>query len=176
MKNHASRRHLARLTAPLLLVALVAVAATPQARAESPALTAGVPSFIDHIYFGECKHLLANGFLGYWNANDGMNRFGCPVSEEVGLDGMVVQYFQRARFEYHPAADGKAAYVGLTDLGTLVNEARIGDDIVQRDRQRSDYIRAQADTVRAQAQTTLQKIAGVSARAMPLFNGKRRAC
>jgi hypothetical protein len=44
------------------------------------------------------------GFLAYWEANGGLDRFGYPISElrrEQLEDGRVygVQYFERARFE-----------------------------------------------------------------------------
>jgi hypothetical protein len=62
----------------------------------------------DRIYFPETGHSLAYGFLEYWRANGGLARFGYPRTEEfTETDPMVgqsytVQYFERARFEYHP--------------------------------------------------------------------------
>jgi hypothetical protein len=58
-------------------------------------------------YFNETGHNLAGGFLVYWNANGGLAQFGYPISEEFAEtleDGKqyVVQYFERARFEWHP--------------------------------------------------------------------------
>jgi hypothetical protein len=60
-------------------------------------------------YFKESGHTLANGFFSYWNANGGLAIFGLPLSEEFAEeDGQghtyTVQYFERARFEYHPNA------------------------------------------------------------------------
>jgi hypothetical protein len=43
--------------------------------------------------------------LKYWQSHGGLDLFGYPISEEIyGENGWpyAVQYFQRARFEYHP--------------------------------------------------------------------------
>ncbi|MFN8501502.1 Kelch repeat-containing protein [Kouleothrix sp.] len=58
-------------------------------------------------YFGETGHNLRGGFLRYWERNGGLAQFGYPLSEtfaEALEDGntYTVQYFERARFEYHP--------------------------------------------------------------------------
>ncbi len=58
-------------------------------------------------YFAETGHNLGAGFLAYWQAHGGLAQFGYPLSEVVEErleDGRLyrVQYFERARFEYHP--------------------------------------------------------------------------
>lgn len=58
-------------------------------------------------------------FARYWSANGGLARFGLPLSPAVSdprSDGLVVQYFERARFEAHPEAPA-SAFVQLTLLG-----------------------------------------------------------
>jgi hypothetical protein len=66
----------------------------------------------DQVYFAETGHNLGDGFLDYWRANGDLAQFGFPISEvvEQELDGTVyrVQYFERARFEYH--SDNAAPY------------------------------------------------------------------
>ncbi len=57
-------------------------------------------------HFPATKHNLSDGFLAYWQANGGLAQFGFPLSEvftETLEDGNAyqVQYFERARFEYH---------------------------------------------------------------------------
>jgi len=65
-------------------------------------------------YFAETGHHLCFGFRGYWH-NHGLDfgdpgysyresllLFGYPISEEVVINGRTVQYFERARFEWHP--------------------------------------------------------------------------
>ena len=59
------------------------------------------------VHFPETGHNLGDGFLAYWQANGGLPQFGYPISEvfeERLEDGKTyrVQYFERARFEYHP--------------------------------------------------------------------------
>jgi hypothetical protein len=80
-----------------------------------------------HRYFPETGHSLSNAFLGYWDRNGGLAQFGYPLSEELRevspTDGKeyTVQYFERARFEYHPEYKGSKAEVllGLLGVGTL---------------------------------------------------------
>jgi len=55
-----------------------------------------------------CKRISADGlpvcnsFLRFFNANGGIALFGYPISEAEWRDGMYVQYFERAIFEWHP--------------------------------------------------------------------------
>ena len=60
-----------------------------------------------HWYFAVTGHSLSGDFLRYWLEHGGLAQFGYPLSEEItetSPDGVarVVQYFERARFEYHP--------------------------------------------------------------------------
>lgn len=65
----------------------------------------------DKVYFPETQHSLSEPFLSYWRDNGGLAIFGYPISEpygeKSGTDSKIyqVQYFQRNRFEYHPAND-----------------------------------------------------------------------
>jgi hypothetical protein len=80
--------------------------------------------------FAATGHSLAYGFRGFWNRHGGLSRFGYPISEE--LDELnpdtgrihTVQYFERARFEYHPELIGSGFEVQLGLLGR--------DDLVTR--------------------------------------------
>lgn len=77
-------------------------------------------------YFPETGHFLRLGFLDYWTKNGGLERFGYPISEEhPELDPetakpFMMQWFERARFEYHP--ENKAPYDIL--LGLLGNQLK----------------------------------------------------
>lgn len=58
-------------------------------------------------YFPETGYTVSGPFMRYWNANGGLSMFGLPISPEryeQGEDGRnyLVQWFERARFEYHP--------------------------------------------------------------------------
>lgn len=74
------------------------------------ALTAGrsfprvdpFPPSTDHLYFSETGHGVHYAFLRFFQRNGGVDIFGYPISEELQEGGFTVQYFQRARFEYHP--------------------------------------------------------------------------
>ncbi len=69
-------------------------------------------------YFSETGHNVQGDFLTFYNAAaDPTTLYGYPITEQfTDKDGLLVQYFQRARFEYHPnLPDGQL--VQLTDLG-----------------------------------------------------------
>ncbi len=82
-------------------------------------------------YFSETGHGLGGVFLGFWERNGGLATFGLPISEEfdeVMPDGHAyrVQYFERARLEYHPEFAGTPAEVqpGLLGSALYRNEPR----------------------------------------------------
>jgi hypothetical protein len=74
-------------------------------------------------FFAESGHSLGGAFEGFWKGRGGLAAFGYPVSEELTEvnpnDGReyTVQYFQRARFEYHPENVGTPYEVQLGQLG-----------------------------------------------------------
>jgi hypothetical protein len=53
-------------------------------------------------YFNETGHTLCNNFRDYFLQNGGLDRFGYPIGEYVIEGDRIVQYFQRARMEWHP--------------------------------------------------------------------------
>lgn len=77
-----------------------------------------------NLYFNETKHNLSHYFKRYWEANGGLTRFGFPISEEFQENGYTVQYFERARLEYHPEHSGTDSEVELGLLGRLLSTAR----------------------------------------------------
>jgi hypothetical protein len=56
----------------------------------------------DATYFPETGHTLSGEFQYYWNKRGGLAVFGYPLSEVVDEGGRQVQYFERAKMEYHP--------------------------------------------------------------------------
>ncbi len=52
-------------------------------------------------YFPETGHNLKGEFLNFFRAHGGLEIFGYPITEEFMEDGLLVQYFQRTRFELH---------------------------------------------------------------------------
>ena len=79
------------------------------------------------IFFPQTGHHLSNraGFLNFWRANGQVVIFGYPITEEIVEDGRIVQYFERARFEYHSEADAASQ----VQLGLLGREMMAGLDI-----------------------------------------------
>ncbi len=57
------------------------------------------------------------GFLTFWRERGGALIFGYPLSGELVESGKIVQYFQNARFEYHPEHQGQPDQVMLSLLG-----------------------------------------------------------
>jgi plastocyanin len=121
------------LTAPAVTPTDASPSAAPSSAA--PAVQAGPVSLLpfanfvepirafadlpDHRFFAATGHSLNFGFKSYWEQNGGLAQFGYPISEEFlerGADGAVrtVQYFERARFEYH------------YDLGTVPYAVQLG--------------------------------------------------
>jgi hypothetical protein len=86
-------------------------------------------SSADRLFFPETGHTLAGGFRLYWQARGGLAIFGLPITEEFRevnpADGReyTVQYFERARFEYHPEHQGTPYE---TELGLLGRQATVG--------------------------------------------------
>lgn len=68
-------------------------------------------------YFPQTGYTVANGFLRYWEKNGGLDVFGYPLTGEINENGTTVQYFERARFEWHPGANPQNYDVLLGLLG-----------------------------------------------------------
>ncbi len=76
-------------------------------------------------YFPETGHNLRNSFKTYWEQNGGLAIYGYPTSEEfneASTDGniYITQWFERARFEYHPENKGTKYEVLLGLLGNQI--------------------------------------------------------
>lgn len=78
------------------------------------------------IYFGATGRSVHGGFLAFWQANGGMERFGNPLTDELvepqagtGRPS-AVQYFERARFEYFPELQGTPRVVQIGNPGHAV--------------------------------------------------------
>jgi hypothetical protein len=80
-------------------------------------------------YFPQTGHTLAYGFKEYWERNGGLYVFGYPISTEftelnrdLGVD-RTVQYFERARYEWHPEHQGSPYEVLLGRMGAEFADA-----------------------------------------------------
>ncbi|MEI7555644.1 cellulase family glycosylhydrolase [Candidatus Chlorohelix sp.] len=80
------------------------------------------------LYFKETGHNLSNAFKRFWEQRNGSTLLGMPISEEFQEGGLTVQYFERARLEYHPEYSGTSAEVQLGLLGRLVSAGRRESD------------------------------------------------
>ena len=60
------------------------------------------PSEDTRVYFGPTQHSVSGPFLTFWRDNGGLDTFGYPLSESFNEDGSDYQWFERARFEWHP--------------------------------------------------------------------------
>ena len=114
-----------------VLGTLVGAEATAGRRDEAPFVPlAGCSPSADRTCFSETGHSLAYGFRAFWEANGGLATFGYPISEEFSERNPdtgeihTVQYFERARFEYHPEYAGTEFEV---QLGRLVGNALAQD-------------------------------------------------
>jgi subtilisin family serine protease len=102
---------------------------TPPARACFQPLSLQA-STAERLFFRETRHTLGGGFRTFWEEHGGLEIFGFPISEEFrelnAADGRTytVQYFERARFEYHPEHRGTPYEVQLGLLGLLMTNGR----------------------------------------------------
>jgi len=67
--------------------------------------------------FNETGFRACYAFLDFFNANGGLEQFGYPISNFEFQYGRVVQYFQRARFEWYPELPS-GQRVKLADVGS----------------------------------------------------------
>ena len=69
----------------------------------------------DFWYFPETGFAIRGEFLRYFETHGGLELFGYPVTQEIEENGFQVQWFQRARMEWHPE-------LGVVQLGLLGDE------------------------------------------------------
>jgi beta-lactamase class A len=71
------------------------------------------------MYFPETRQSVGHDFLKFWNSNGGLRTFGFPVGPEQMKGDLLVQQFERARFELHldGSAPGTYPQVGLGLVG-----------------------------------------------------------
>jgi hypothetical protein len=96
-------------------------------------------------YFPETGHVVSFAFLVFYDDNGGLDIFGYPISEPVVENGRIVQYFQRARMEWHPERPRDERVV----LGTL------GSEYIQRFSVPEEYTRRQRGVLVTPVQTAV---------------------
>jgi hypothetical protein len=75
-----------------------------------------------HHYFPETGYVVSYAFLDFFRQKGGLDIFGYPRSQFLYENGHIVQYFQRARMEWHPE----------DTPGTQMRLSNIGDAYVER--------------------------------------------
>jgi peptidoglycan/xylan/chitin deacetylase (PgdA/CDA1 family) len=108
----------------LTLLGSAAVAGRTEAAFQRFPVDTPRPAEANRTFFPETGHYLSYGFKAYWERYGGLRVFGYPLSEELSEGGRTVQYFERARFEWHPEHRGTRYEVLL---------GRLGADAAQRD-------------------------------------------
>ncbi|MEO5951841.1 MAG: cellulase family glycosylhydrolase, partial [Chloroflexia bacterium] len=76
------------------------------------------------ITFPETGFAVSDPFLSYWQERGGLFSYGYPISDALNEDGLLVQYFERARFELHSENAGTPYEVLLSPLGLQLSEGR----------------------------------------------------
>lgn len=86
-----------------------------------------IPFFVstdDNIYFGPSKHSISGPFLDFWRDNGRIDGMGYPLSESFSpRDGVEIQWFERARFEWHRDFPASRRIV-LANIGTEALQKR----------------------------------------------------
>jgi hypothetical protein len=71
-------------------------------------------------HFPETGHTLAEPFLSYWQERGGLPIFGYPISQAYRDErGLLVQWFERVRMEYHPENGEHSVLLGHLGLESL---------------------------------------------------------
>ena len=108
-----------------LLGVQLGYAAGPIPFAENPP-----PNDPNRRYFPETGHTVAYAFLMYFDKQGGLGIFGNPITEFKLENGRIVQYFQRARMEWHPQLPADQR-VQLGNLGEIYALTRLDPSLLQ---------------------------------------------
>jgi hypothetical protein len=67
-------------------------------------------------YYQQTGHTLGYAFKTFFDFNGGLDIFGYPITELMVENGLIVQYFQKAKMEWHPERPNEER-VQLASLG-----------------------------------------------------------
>ncbi len=81
-------------------------------------------------YYPETGHTVAYAFMKYMDTHGGLPIFGYPITEFQLENGRIVQYFQRARMEWHPEMPADQR-VQLGRLGEIYATTRLDASLLQ---------------------------------------------
>ncbi|MFV9503101.1 MAG: VanW family protein [Oscillochloridaceae bacterium umkhey_bin13] len=110
---------------PLLVLVLLFTLLIPTAPvAAAPMTPQSATQAAGAVYFPETGHNVGLPLKQFFDAHGGVATFGPPLTELiVGADGLQVQYFERVRFEYRPAAPA-GQRITVTRAGAMVAAGR----------------------------------------------------
>jgi hypothetical protein len=106
--------------------------ATELGYSEPPIPAASIPPANDPQcrYFTATGHTTGYAFLSYFDTHGGLEIFGYPITEFKWENGRIVQYFQRARMEWHPQLP-PGQRVQLGNLGEVYVTTRLDPSLLQ---------------------------------------------
>jgi hypothetical protein len=70
--------------------------------AEAPVPNVATPWDPDQRYFPQTGHIVSHAFLTFFDEHGGETMLGFPLSEARIENGIIVQWFEKARLEWHP--------------------------------------------------------------------------
>lgn len=81
------------------------------------------------LHFPETGFSISGGFKAYWEQFGGLAVFGFPITSEYEENGVRVQWFERARFEWHPGSwpERYDVLCGLLGVELLAARERIDE-------------------------------------------------
>jgi hypothetical protein len=83
-----------------------------------------------HHYFEETGYVVSYAFLDFFRENGGVRVFGYPRSQFLYENGHIVQYFQRARMEWHPE-NPPGTQMLLSPIGSMyVDRFGVPSDVI----------------------------------------------
>jgi polysaccharide biosynthesis protein PslG len=91
-----------------------------------------IPAGPDRSYYVQTQHSIGGQFKKFFDQNGGTFIFGYPISEETieanPTDGVAytVQWFERARFEFHPEFNDTPNAIELGQLGRQLLLGQLG--------------------------------------------------
>jgi hypothetical protein len=84
------------------------------------------------LYEDVTRHNICDDFAYHWVATGGPMIHGLPITEAFERDGVLIQYFERARFEFHHFPDGTTGVVagplGTEEIIRLLESVPAGEE------------------------------------------------
>lgn len=95
-----------------------------------PSFSIPVSNHPQRRYYPQTGHTLSYAFLLYFDSHGGLDISGYPITELLMEQGTVVQYFQRAKMEWHPE----------NPVSHQIRLGNLGDEYITRTHLPSSYL------------------------------------